>query len=356
MKRNDRRHHVMNASYVLLAVACSAVVASCSRKLPEEGNGTKPRVELRISAPTDAIQTTQTIKGSIAISAGRQKQNATIGMDAKLECKPLKSPADNHRGVAQCRVLKASYRLNNIEASSDDPLPEPKNNPSDPWPPFSHKNMPADPAEKARRELQRELRDLTKAVKVDLHYGPGLSKPEIKDIDSSLKNRFTILEQALEEYFVKPHSAVESFIASSARMLPERSVGQGAVWHVVTRNEYLPDMPVRTAVMLENLDTRGPDKIATLKSRGWVSIDEPTDIATPMGDRVRVTKCDLEITGKVVLNVTRQREERSEMTISGFYRVKQGGRTANCDMEITAESTREYRVSDKNSATQPREN
>lgn len=305
----------------------------CKPTPPRESDGAEPRHLLTLATPEDTIESNVDVSGTIKVSAGRQNQTINTGMTSQVLCTIGKTPDDETRGTAECRFGKTSFTMNNISASSSDP-------PSRHMHGFSP--LSDTPEDRARRMLSDDLKRLVNKVVIKLEYGPDFTNPTVSGLEPPVIDGFSLAGKPLLQPYSDPRAVVSAFIAESALLLPDHPVGVGAVWHVTLPNAQMPELPVETAVTFKSLSRDGEDQIAHLATSGVVQIPGPKTINTPAGDRVRVRKLKIRTSGKILFNLSQQREESSRTVIEGSYVAEARGQKAHCTLSMTTSTKRRH--------------
>jgi hypothetical protein len=243
--------------------------------------------------------------------------------------------------------------MNGLQASSEDPIQEKVRRDSWGRPGMILDSPGSDAKTKARDMLLRELKRIKDEVVVNLCYEQGLRDPSVAGIDQAVVPSFEILGKPLLTPLMDPRFVLASFVGNATQFLPNEPVSVGAVWHATLPNPQMPDDPWQTAIKLESVTSRGLDQIAVLQTTAYKKIKGPKKIRTPLGETVDFKDCSLELSGTVVLNLTRQAEENSESVMGGTYTILQGGQSAKCDVkaaETTERHSQEVSVSQSKKA------
>ena len=340
----------MNKTRPVLAFTATGIIAGmlflagCGEKLPKEKSGSGETYTLGVTVPPGGLKTSVDMDVGITVSAGGKRQHVDMKSGIQTMCGPGENLNGSDRRASICRFLNISIAMNQFRASSDEvPEPKPKRSAGPPyWPePVNPFRSPSEQRkEGARRRLVAELKKIVNDVSVTLEYGSGMTESTVSGIDPARLSQFSDTGKPILRSLLDPDQVVSMFVAGASRMLPEKPVAVGAVWHVRTPNTYVPDMPMDTAVVLESVTQRGPDRIARLKATSLLTIHGSTSLVTPAGERVRVKNCTFKTTSAIVLNITKKIEESTRSNLEGRYTVKKGSRSAKCAMMVTTRITR----------------
>ncbi len=325
--------------YITFIMLC-IVVSSCRKKdsAPEPNPGSEPRIQILLTAPEHNVETMNKTIADVNIRSGNQSLSVTTEQEWSLLLDVLKPATEQTQGQSKCSITKAMYRMNDIEASSDEDIPMSKE-----WTdPLRYANTPEAQKDRVRNGLVKQLKKLTEDINLTLSYDRDFADASSQGLTPEVVADFDDIGKPMLAPLTGINNVLALFVAQSYKLMPDSPVGQGAIWKASVEDPFIAEGKLETIVCLESISVEEDDQIAVLTFTHSSSFPGERQITTPTGESIKAKGYSFKNWGRVTINVTKKREIDYELNSTGSWTAINGQQVAECQLTAKVTSLRKY--------------